>query len=119
MRQTFHRGKGGKSIASDVRQQFLNSTRVFVFFFINLCFACGHVSPQFVGQLVGFTMVVKALNLRDAVTSRRLDHSQQLSVPAAKKGIGVFRSITGLGQSMFSDPKSCQLWSLESISDID
>ena len=68
---------------------------------------------------MGFTVVMKTLDLNFAVTSSRFNDANDLSAFVTQKGIRVFDAVTGFRQTMFTDPQRRQLRSLQSIGGID
>ena len=68
---------------------------------------------------MGFTVIMKTLNLRFAVTSGRLDHANVLSVLVTQKGIRVFDAMPSLWQAVLTDPHRGQLRSLQPIGRVD
>jgi hypothetical protein len=65
----------------------------------------GIKSPQFVGEIVFSTMLVKPLHLLGVVVARGLDYAENATLRIAEKRIGVFDLIARFGQDMFTDPE--------------
>ena len=67
---------------------------------------------------MGFTVVMKTLDLNFAVTSSRFNDANDLSAFVTQKGIRVFDAVTGFRQTMLTDPHRRKLWLLPPVGGI-